>query len=55
VVDPVKMPVALENARRYVRQYKNHLKKNPANVRAAEKIKQYEWAVGEYERILKLN
>lgn len=55
VVDPVKIPVALENARRYVRQYRNKLKKNPGDVQAAEKMKQYEWAVSEYERILKLD
>lgn len=55
VVDPVKMPVALENARRYVRQYKNKLKKKPGDVNAAEKIKLYEWAVTEYMKLLKLD
>lgn len=55
VVDPIKMPVALENARRYVRMYKNKLKKNPADVAAVEKIKQYEWAVQEYIKLLKLD
>ena len=55
VVDPIKMPVALENARRYVRMYKSKLKKNPADVAAAEKIKQYEWAVQEYMKLLKLD
>lgn len=55
VNDPIKMPVALENARRYVRQYRNKLKKNPADVYAAEKLKLYEWAVEEYKRLLKLD
>jgi len=55
VVDPIKMPVALENARRYVRMYKNELKKDPSSVTAAEKIKQYEWAVAEYMKLLKLD
>lgn len=55
VVDPVKIPVALENAKRYVRMYKNKLKKNPGDVNAAEIIKKYEWAVNEYKRILKLD
>lgn len=55
VVDPIKMPVALENARRYVRMYKSQLKKDPSSVLAAEKIKQYEWAVQEYMKLLKLD
>lgn len=54
-IDPIKMPVALANAERYVRQYKNKLKKKPDDVKAVEKLKQYEWAVGEYKKLLKID
>lgn len=55
VVDPKKIPLALSNARRYIRDYKNILQKNPGNVRAAEKLKKYEWAKAEYEKKLNLD
>jgi len=55
VVDPMKMPLALSNARRYVADYRNKLKKEPGNVKAAVKLKKYEWAVAEYCRILKID
>lgn len=55
VVDPLKIPLALSNARRYVADYRNKLKKEPGNVKAAQKLKQYEWAVAEYCRILKID
>ena len=54
VVDVKKIPKALANSERYVRDYKNKLKKNPADVFAAEKLKQYEWAVGEYKKQLNI-
>lgn len=55
VSDPIKMPVALENARRYVRQYRNKLKKNAADVNAVKQLAKYEWAVEEYKKLLKLD
>lgn len=55
VVDPMKIPMALANASRYVRDYKNKLRKNPGDVHAAEKLKQYEWAVQQYKIILKID
>jgi len=55
VVDPLKIPLALANARRYVADYRNKLKREPGNVKAAEKLKKYEWAVGEYMKILKID
>lgn len=55
VVDIKKIPLALSNARRYIRDYKNILLKNPGNVKAAEKLKQYEWAKAEYEKQLNLD
>ncbi len=55
VSDPIKQPVALENARRYVRQYRNKLKKDPADVNAAKQLAKYEWAVKEYMKLLKLD
>lgn len=53
VVDPKMIPLALQNAQRYVRQYKNKLSKKPDDVNAAKKLRQYEWAVAEY--LKKLN
>lgn len=55
VVDSKKIPLALSNARRYIRDYKNILSKEPGNVKAAEKLKQYEWAKAEYEKQLNLD
>lgn len=55
VTDLKKIPLALSNARRYIRDYKNKLAKDPGNVHAAEKIKIYEWAKAEYEKILNLD
>ena len=54
VVDPAKMPLALANCSRYLRDYKNKLKKHPDDVRAAAQLAKYEWAVAEYKKILKL-
>ena len=54
VVDSKKVPLALLNAKRYVRDYKVKLKKNAADIFAAEQLKKWEWAVSEYERILNL-
>jgi len=54
VVDPIKIPLALANCTRYVRDYKNKLKKDPGNVKAAAQLANYEWAVSEYKKILKI-
>lgn len=55
VVDPKKIPLAMANATRYVRDYKNKLRKDPANVHAAQQLEKYEWAVAEYKRILNID
>lgn len=55
VTDVKKIPLALSNAQRYVRDYKNKLLKKPDDVFAAEKLKQYEWAVGVYKKQLNLD
>lgn len=55
VVDPIKIPLALSNAIRYLRDYKNKLLKDPGDVNAARKIKDYEWAISEYKSQLKID
>lgn len=55
VVDPKKIPLALQNAKRYCREYKAKLAKNPADENAAQQLKKWEWAMAEYEKTLKLN
>lgn len=54
VVDPVKMVVALKNAERYVREFKNKLKKDATNTKAAAKLKHWEGMVDYYKKELKL-
>ncbi len=54
VVDPIKIPIALANAERYVRQYKNKLKKKPDDVNAVKQIDKYQGVVDQYKKILKL-
>jgi hypothetical protein len=54
VVDPNKIPLALSNARRYVNDYKNKVKNNPSDLNAVEQLKKWEWALGEYKRILNI-
>jgi hypothetical protein len=54
VCDAKRIPKALANAERYVRDYKNKLKKQPDNVHAAEQLKKWEWAVSEYKKKLNL-
>jgi hypothetical protein len=53
-VDPMKIPLAYNNALRYVRDYKNKIKKDPSNEKFASQLKKYEWAVAEYKKILKI-
>ena len=55
VVDPKKWPVALENCRRYVRQYKNKLKNKLDDVNAAKQLKKYEWGVEYYMKQLNID
>lgn len=55
VIDPVKMAVALKNAERYVREYKNKLTKKPDNVKWASKLKQFEEDVVYYKLQLKID
>jgi hypothetical protein len=55
VVDPIKIPVALANAERYVRQYKNKLSKKPDDVNAVKQMEKYQRTVIEYKKILKLD
>jgi hypothetical protein len=55
VVDPVKMATELKNAERYLREYKGRLKKNPADEKAAVKLKQYEEKIAYYKKELKLD
>lgn len=52
VTDVKKIPLALQNAKRYVRDYRNTLKKNPDNVDAAKQLQRYEWAIVEYKKML---
>lgn len=54
-VDPMKIFMSLQNAKRYAREYKAKLKKNPSDENAAQQLKKWEWAVDEYEKTLKLN
>lgn len=55
VVDPLKIPLAYNNELRYIRDYNNKLKKDPANVKAASQLKKHEWARDEYKKILKID
>ena len=55
VVDPLKIPLALQNEQRYVRDYKNKLKKELGNLKAAEQLRKHEWAVDQYKKILKID
>lgn len=54
VVDPVKIPVALQNAQRYVREFKNKLKKDPTNEQYAALLKKWEERALHYKTELKL-
>jgi hypothetical protein len=55
VVDPLKMPLALSTAKRMMREYKLQLKKDPANLRAAQNLKRWEEREEYYSTKLKLN
>jgi 6-pyruvoyl-tetrahydropterin synthase len=53
--DPLKLVVKLENAKRYVRQYKSKLAKEPQNLSFAKKLKEYESEVIRLKIILKID
>lgn len=55
VVDVKKIPLALANCQRYIRDYKNKLLKEPGNVKAAAQLQKYQWAAAEYQKTLNLN
>lgn len=55
VVDPIKWPLELANCTRYVRDYKNKLKNEPGNVKAAAQLAKYEWGVEHYKKKLKID
>lgn len=48
VTDPKKWPTALQNAKRYVRDYKLKVKNNPTNAQAAQGLKKWEDRVKYY-------
>lgn len=53
-IDPVKWPVKLQNAERYIREYKVKLKKDPTNERYARKVKEHEETRDYYKKLLKI-
>lgn len=55
VGDPVRWATLMNNAERYVRQYKGKLKKDPSNEKAAAKLKHYEAEQAKYRKLLKLD
>lgn len=55
VTDPTKWPMKLANARRYIREYRIKMKKEPENIKYAAKLKQYEEEVVLYEEKLKIH
>lgn len=54
VVDPMQIPKALENHKRYVRQYRNKLTKEPDNLDFAKQLQKHKWFVREYKKILNI-
>lgn len=54
VVDPKKIPLALQNAQRYVREYKGKVAKEPTNEKAAAKLKLWQARVRHYKQQLNL-
>lgn len=52
VTDEKKYPLALQNHKRYLREYKAKLLKHPGDVKIAAQIKKHQWAVAEYSRLL---
>jgi hypothetical protein len=54
VVDPKKMPMALQNHHRYARDYRSKLKKEPDNLDYAQQLKKHEWFVQQYKKKLNI-
>lgn len=54
VTDPLKMPTALKNAERQLREARNLLAKDAANTRAAGRVRKWEAMVAHYKKELKL-
>lgn len=54
VTDPKKYPLALQNHKRYLREYKAKLLKHPDDLKTALQVKKHEWAIAEYSRLLGL-
>lgn len=55
IVDPLKLPILLHNAQRYVREFKLKVKNNPSNEKAAAKLLKWEQKVVELKRQLKID
>lgn len=51
--DPLLIPTKLQNAMRYVRQYKTALAKDPADTAAANNLEKHQWFVSYYKKMLK--
>jgi hypothetical protein len=54
VVDPKKIPLALQNAQRYAREYKTKIAKEPANEKAAAKLKHWQGRMAHYKKELNI-
>jgi len=54
VMDPKKIPLALQNAQRYVREYKIRVKNNLTNEKFAAKLKKWEDRVESYKNDLNI-
>jgi hypothetical protein len=54
VVDPKKWPLALQNARRYVREFRIKVRKNPTNAKQAAKLQHWEKMVKHYQALLNI-
>lgn len=54
VVDPKKIPIALQNAERYVREYKIRVKNNPTNEKFAAQLKKWEGRIAIYKKELNI-
>lgn len=55
VGDPVRWVTLMNNAERYVRQYKNKLKRDPANEKIASQLQKHQEAYSNYRKLLKLD
>lgn len=51
-IDPKLIPMKLANHRRYAREFRSRLLKNPNDVDAAEQLKKHEWFIEQYLKML---